>query len=70
METPDGASPERGGLNALIPFGDLDAVVLATEFLSKAPDQAARSFSNAYRASCRRAPRRSGQPLGPALGRT
>ena len=38
------------GLNALIPFGDLDDVVAATEFLSDTPDQAARAFSQAYRA--------------------
>jgi hypothetical protein len=39
------------GLNALIPFGDLDDVVAAIEFLSNAPDQAARAFSAAYRAT-------------------
>jgi hypothetical protein len=39
------------GLNALIPFGDLDDVVAAIEFLSNTPDQAARAFSAAYRAT-------------------
>lgn len=40
----------RGGFNALIPFGDLDSIIAATEFLSQRPDQAARAFSEAYRA--------------------
>lgn len=44
-------NPGAGGLNALIPFGDLDALVSASEFLSSQPDHAARAFSNAYRAS-------------------
>ncbi|MFI4973336.1 MAG: RyR domain-containing protein [Caulobacterales bacterium] len=39
------------GLNALIPFGDLDSVIRASEFLSNAPDSAARAFSAAYRAT-------------------
>ncbi len=39
------------GLNALIPFGDLDAVIEASEFLSNTPDSAARAFSDAYRAA-------------------
>ena len=39
------------GLDALIPFGDLDEVLSASEFLSSAPDAAARAFSDAYRAS-------------------
>jgi hypothetical protein len=38
------------GLNAVIPFGDLDSIISATEFLSDAPDHAARAFSDAYRA--------------------
>lgn len=39
------------GLDALTPFGDLDAILAASEFLSRAPDAAARSFSAAYRAA-------------------
>jgi hypothetical protein len=40
----------QGGFNALIPFGDLDSIIAATEFLSETPDHAARAFSEAYRA--------------------
>ena len=39
------------GLNALTPFGDLDSVIAASEFLSNTPDSAARAFSAAYRAA-------------------
>jgi len=39
------------GLDALTPFGDLDAILAASEFLSRTPDAAARSFSAAYRAA-------------------
>ena len=39
------------GLDALIPFGDLDEVLTASEFLSDTPDALARAFSEAYRAS-------------------
>jgi hypothetical protein len=39
------------GLNALIAFGELDAVIAASEFLSNEPDSAARAFSAAYRAA-------------------
>ena len=39
------------GLDALIPFGDIAALVAATEFLNRAPDAAARAFSEAYRAT-------------------
>jgi hypothetical protein len=39
------------GLDALIPFGDLASVLEASEFLSDAPDAAARAFSQAYRAN-------------------
>jgi hypothetical protein len=39
------------GLNALIAFGELDAVIEASEFLSNTPDSAARAFSAAYRAA-------------------
>lgn len=39
------------GLNSLIPFGELNALIAATEFLSNAPDHAARAFSEAYRAT-------------------
>ena len=39
------------GLDALTAFGELDAVLDASEFLSDAPDVAARAFCEAYRAS-------------------
>jgi len=39
------------GLDALTPFGDLASVLAASEFLSDAPDAAARSFCEAYRAT-------------------
>ena len=39
------------GLDALTAFGELDAVLDASEFLSSAPDVAARAFCEAYRAS-------------------
>jgi len=39
------------GLDALTPFGELDTVLKASEFLSNAPDAAARAFCEAYRAS-------------------
>ena len=39
------------GLNALIPFGDLESVIEASEFLSNTPDKSARAFSAAYRAA-------------------
>jgi hypothetical protein len=38
-------------LDALTPFGELDTVLAASEFLSDAPDAAARAFCEAYRAS-------------------
>ena len=38
------------GLDALVPFGDLPSVLAASEFLSDAPDDAARAFHEAYRA--------------------
>ncbi|HZZ68175.1 MAG TPA: RyR domain-containing protein [Phenylobacterium sp.] len=44
------AKDEGHGLDALVPFGDIGAVVTASEFLSPAPDAAARAFSEAYRA--------------------
>lgn len=44
----DGGGP---GLDALTPFGELDSVLAASEFLSKSPDVAARAFCEAYRAS-------------------
>jgi hypothetical protein len=37
------------GLGSLIPFGDLDSIIAASEFLSTTPDQAARTYSAAYR---------------------
>ena len=39
------------GLDALIPFGDLASILTSSEFLSNAPDAAARAFVEAYRAS-------------------
>ena len=39
------------GLDALIPFGDLASILESSEFLSNAPDAAARAFNEAYRAS-------------------
>jgi hypothetical protein len=45
------AQREGGGLDALIPFGDLESVLEASEFLSNAPDATARAFCEAYRAS-------------------
>lgn len=52
----DGAAILNGpdathGLNTLHPFGDLDTLLIASEFLSKNPDRAAREFCEAYRAS-------------------
>lgn len=41
---------DGGGLDALTAFGELDAVLDASEFLSDAPDVAARAFCEAYRA--------------------
>jgi hypothetical protein len=38
------------GLDALIPFGDLSAVLEASEFLADAPDAVGRAFHEAYRA--------------------
>jgi hypothetical protein len=42
-------TPDAHGLDALTPFGDLDAILAASEFLSRTPDAAARSYSDAYR---------------------
>jgi len=42
---------ERRGLDALHPFGDIDDVLRASEFLSNAPDASARAFNEAYRRS-------------------
>ena len=46
-------SSEGGGrgFDALTPFGDMQSVLEASEFLSNAPDAAARAFCEAYRAS-------------------
>lgn len=44
------SASDRRGFNALIPFGDLDSIISASEFLSDKPDHAARTFSEAYRA--------------------
>ncbi|HEX7758138.1 MAG TPA: RyR domain-containing protein [Caulobacteraceae bacterium] len=46
-----GVGAEQRGLDALTPFGDLDTVLAASEFLSRTPDAAARSFCEAYRAA-------------------
>jgi hypothetical protein len=54
------ARREGGGLDALIPFGDLESVLEASEFLSAAPDATAREFCEAYRASL--APERRDDP--------
>ena len=56
-----------GGLDALIPFGDIAAIVAASEFLGAAPDGPARAFSEAYRTTLTDAQRndpanRSAQP--------
>ncbi|MEW5683434.1 MAG: RyR domain-containing protein [Pseudomonadota bacterium] len=45
------SSNGRHGLNALISFGDLSAIVAASEFLRREPDDAARAFSEAYRST-------------------
>jgi hypothetical protein len=44
--------PARGkhGLDQLISFGDLDQLLVASEFLADAPDCAARAYCEAYRA--------------------
>lgn len=39
------------GLDALTPFGDLQSVLEASDFLSDTPDAAARAFCEAYRAT-------------------
>jgi len=46
------APDERsGGLRALTPFGDIQAVLTASEFLAEEPDAAARAYHDGYRAS-------------------
>jgi hypothetical protein len=45
------ASGAGKGLDSLTPFGDLEAILEASEFLSNEPDLAARAFCEAYRAS-------------------
>jgi hypothetical protein len=46
------AADEAGeGLRALTPFGEVRAVLAASEFLADAPDAAARAYHEAYRAS-------------------
>jgi len=40
-----------GGLNALTPFGDLDSIIGASEYLSDNPESAARGVLEAYRAA-------------------
>jgi hypothetical protein len=45
----DAAAAGAGGLDALTPFGELGAVLEASQFLCEAPDAAARAFNEAYR---------------------
>jgi hypothetical protein len=45
------AGPGSRGLAALTPFGDLDSIIAASEFLSNTPDRAARAYSEAYRST-------------------
>lgn len=45
------AEKAQPGLGLLTAFGDMKSILLASEFLSKAPDAAARAFNEAYRAS-------------------
>ena len=52
------------GLDALTPFGDLDAVLAASDFLADAPDSAARGFHEAYRAGL--TPERRNDPANAA----
>ncbi len=42
-------------LDTLIPFGDLDALLVASEFMSDRPDFAARAYADAYRSRLPRA---------------
>ena len=51
VNTLSGVKTHHTGLNSLTPFGDLDALIAASEFLSDTPDHAARAFSIAYRAT-------------------
>jgi hypothetical protein len=54
-----------GGLDALTPFGVLEAVLAASDFLSDAPDRVPRAFHEAYRAGLtpeQRAANASAQP--------
>jgi hypothetical protein len=54
VREPNTIAPAGGaarGLDALIPFGDLASILEASEFLSDAPDAAARAFCEAYRAT-------------------
>ncbi len=58
---------DRRGLDTLIPFGDLDMILEASEFLNDEPDAAARAFNEAYRRGLPEAARedpanRSGYP--------
>ena len=52
------------GLDALIPFGGLEAVLAASDFLADAPDAAARGFHEAYRAGL--TPERRNDPANAA----
>ncbi len=45
------ADERGGGLRALTPFGDIQAVLTASEFMAAEPDRAARAYHEAYRAS-------------------
>jgi hypothetical protein len=59
------APDERGGgLKALTPFGDINAVLRESEFLAEEPDAAARAYHDAYRASL--PPERTNDPASRA----
>ena len=45
------ATEGQRGLDTLTSFGELESILKASEFLSAAPDAAARAFNEAYRAS-------------------
>jgi hypothetical protein len=46
-----GGAEGARNFDSLVPFGDLEAVLAASEFLSNTPDSAARAFCEAYRAA-------------------
>jgi hypothetical protein len=61
---PDKRGQAASGLDALIPFGGLEAVLAASDFLADAPDAAARGFHEAYRAGL--SPERRNDPANAA----